>query len=335
MEYACGVKFSDVSISEGWGAGRDAEVGVYRVRIEPAGWTLIDMATPAVERHWAWEAIGAIESTPGATTPDGTAAVRLDIVVNGWPVGLVFPAAQLPASALAHIRAMAPAHVVVRCRPDTVLWAWRRRLTQAARAALGALAPPLRRRVAIGTVAAMTAGVVVGVVGLAFGAGGATPQAAPGPVTRAADGGSSTTGSPGTTDPAPALAPASSAAPSTAPSTTARPSTKTATKTATKTGSRSHHGASATPVVLNSEAGPPSSESGPATTAGPASTTTKPAATTTTTTRATTTTRPRPPPTTRPRPTTTVAPTTTAPPPTTAPTTPPPPAPTTSTPPSP
>ena len=318
MEYACGVKFSDVSISEGGASSRDAETGVYRVHIEPGGWTLVDVATPEVERRWSWEAIGAIESTPGGTTHDGRAAVTLDVVVNGWPVRMVFPAQQLPASAVAHIRSMAPAHVLVRCNPDSLSWALRRRLSATVHGVGDALAAGRHRRVALGAGAAVTVALVVAAFGVAFGAGGPTTRAQSGPVTRAASGVSSTTMGPDTTAAPTSAAPAGSSAPTTGVSTT-----KPRAKASTKGSSRPRHTRGAQPVTLAATSGPPSSESGPGTTTGSGTTTTKAPTGTTTTTKptATTTTRPRPATTTtRPRPATTV-PATTAEAPTTEPTT--------------
>ena len=335
MEYACGVRFTDVSITEGWTSNRDAEIGVYGVQIEPGGWTLVDVATPEVGRHWPWDAIGAIESTPGGTTHDGKAAVTLDVVVNGWPVRLVFPAEQLPAPAVARIRSMAPAHVLVRCNPDSFMWALRRRASRKAQGARGVLVAAGERRVALGAGAAVTVALVLTAFGVAFGAGGPTTHAASNPVTWAVNGTSSSTADPATTAASTTGAPVGSSAPTTGASTT-KPPAKSTSKSKSKSSSSPRHNSGGQAVTLSAASGPPSSESGPGTTTGtttakpPTGTTTTKAPATTTTKAPTTTTRPRPTTTTtrsrptttttRPRPTTTTAPTTTAPT-TTAPTT--------------
>jgi hypothetical protein len=354
---------TDMKLSNVWAAEGDCldgpTVGPYELRVERGGWILTDVATPTVQRRWPWSTIGQLIASPGGTTPDGSDATWWDVVVNGWPVRLLIPTEQLSLTKTLLLQSLAPAgHVIRTKRAEVPVPASRRRLVLRANASvlassavvakLGALSPRVRRGAGITVLAA--AGVVVAVMGAAFGTGGV---AAKSPAPRVFAGGPTTPGvTEEATDPSPTNA-ASSSSPSSAiggshPTTTQSTSRHTpaqhSTQAETKTSARpvlAAHGGNSAPPAIGSAAS--SSSHPPQAGTIPVTTTTRPTGDPTTTAGAppppptTTTTEPqRPPPTTtttrprRPPPTTTTTrprrppPTTTEPttePPTTEPTT--------------
>ena len=100
---------SNVWVVEGGSGPATGQFAAFELRVEPAGWTLIDAEEPTVERLWSWDTIGGLEVVRGAgKTPDGRPATALNVIVNGWPVRVLVPAADLPNETVAMLGAFAP-----------------------------------------------------------------------------------------------------------------------------------------------------------------------------------------------------------------------------------
>ncbi|HTZ10165.1 MAG TPA: hypothetical protein VMB72_13905, partial [Acidimicrobiales bacterium] len=329
------MRLGRVFIVEGDPGAGGGYAGPFDLRIERAGWVLVDPAAPGAERRWAWEDIGGLSTDLGGHTPDGEPATGIDVVVNGWPVHLVVSAEQLPHPGVALLTASAPVghdlrqHGGISAAPD------RPAATLAAVPAVeGPPAPrrarlrqlPIRSAGATGIAAATAVAVTVAgtVIAVALlGSSGGTPpqlssgQTGPRPTVTTPSGSSSTTPAPSSTT-TPAGAPSTTAGgtlsvpippvvTSTTAGTTPAPGPKPATAPASKTTSTKSSGGSTKTTkssgTTKTTSGGSSGSSGSGSSGSGSATTTpgSPASPTSTAPGATTTAAPATTTTTRPR----------------------------------
>ncbi len=330
------MKLLNVWVVEGGSSPAIGQFAPFELRVEPAGWTLTDAEEPTVERLWSWDTIGSLEVVRGAgKTPDGRPATALNVIVNGWPVRVLVPAADLPNETLAMLGAFAPIGHPLRSNVRVSHESAARRFSDAGRRfvaerrragpvfLLSAASTRLRSALVVGLVLVVTV-VAASIAGVATSA-----QAPHKAASTATSGAPPTTEHPGmVTDPAAATSSTAPAATSSStPASTSTPSSTvagskgaakgkvtrvvtrkpaTAASGSTKSTSVSTRPPSTTSPPTTRPTSPTTPTTAPATTVAPTTTTTRPRRSPTTTT-----TRPRRPPTTTAPPTTQPPPTTT------------------------